>query len=116
MLQTHAQSIGQSSHPGSIRELASNKIYMFCTSVVSDQETLPLCVRPYLERQLDWGHGGVEKDLSEIAKHLDNWEEVAPHLELAPIDIHDIKEKHQNKPSLQRCVMKIVIENCLYDY
>ena len=115
MLQTHAQSIGQSSHPGSIRELASNKIYMFFTSVVSDQETLPLCVRPYLERRLDWDHGGVEKDLSEIAKHLDNWKEVAPHLELDPINISDIEKIHHCEPSLQRCNQS-VIENCLYDY
>jgi hypothetical protein len=52
---------------------------------------------------LDWGHDGVEKDLSEIADHMLDWEEKLPtHLGLTPIDIHDIKEIYSNRPVLQR--------------
>ena len=45
----------------------------------------------------------MEKDLSKIAEDLTNWEEIASHLELTSTDIHDIREKHQDKPPLQRC-------------
>ena len=66
--------------------------------------TLPACARPHLELVLDWGHDRVEKDLSEIADHMLNWEEkLAAHLELTPVDIHDIKETSTN-PVLQRLV------------
>ena len=52
---------------------------------------------------MDWGHEGVEKDLTKIAEHLIDWAEVASYLELTPTDIHDIREKYQDKPPLQRC-------------
>ena len=52
----------------------------------------------------------MEKDLSEIAKHLDNWKEVAPHLELTPINISDIEKIHHSEPSLQRCNHEMAIE------
>ena len=71
-------------------------------------ETLPPSARPHLELQLDWGHGDVEKDLSEIANHMLDWEEkLATHLELTPIDIHDIKEANFSKPILQRLGIKM---------
>ena len=65
---------------------------------------LPDNTRPYLSKQLDWEHGGVDKDLNEIADHfLLNWEEkISAHLGLTGTDIHDIKNMHQNKPILQR--------------
>ena len=60
--------------------------------------SLPACARPHLELQLDWGHEGVEKDLSEIADHMLHWEEkLSTHLELTPTDIHDIKKDFQGQ-------------------
>ena len=70
-------------------------------------EILPPSARPHLELQLDWGHGDVEKDLSEIANHMLDWEEkLVTHLELTPIDIHDLKNKYSNEPVLERLDMK----------
>ena len=58
--------------------------------------SLPASARSYLDRELDWSHGGVEKDLSEIAEHMLGWDEkLSAHLELTHIDIHDIKETHE---------------------
>ena len=65
--------------------------------------SLPASARPHLELELDWGHGEVEKDLSEIANHMLDWEEkLTTHLELTPVDTHDIKEMYPFKPVLQR--------------
>ena len=64
--------------------------------------SLPADARPHLERQLDFGHGGVEKDLYEIASHMLNWEEISALLGLTATDISDIKDMHPNKPALQR--------------
>ena len=53
--------------------------------------SLPACARPHLELMLDWGHGGVEKDLNMISAHMLNWEEkLAVHLGLTDVDTHDI--------------------------
>ena len=58
---------------------------------------------PHLEWQLDLGHGGVDRDLNEIADHSLDWEEkLSAPLGLTAIDISDIKTIHQNKPALQR--------------
>ena len=65
--------------------------------------TLPASARPHLEQLLDWGHGGVDKDLCEIAHHMLNWEvQLAPHLGLTSTDISDIKTIYSNNPALQR--------------
>ena len=65
--------------------------------------SLPACARPHLEWELDWGHEGVDKDLSEIAHHMLDWEErLATHLELTAVDIHDIRSKHRDSAPLQR--------------
>ncbi len=64
--------------------------------------SLPVDVYHYLERQLDWNHNGVDKDLSEIADHMLDWEELSIHLELTDIDIHDVKALYLSSPSLQR--------------
>ena len=65
--------------------------------------SLPACARPHLERQLDWGHEGVDKDLSEIADHMIKWEEkLAAPLGLTEVDIDDIKAVHRDSPPLQR--------------
>ena len=64
---------------------------------------LPVDAHPHLERQLDWGHGGVDRDLNEIADHSLDWEEkLSVPLGLTATDISDIKTMHQNKPQLQR--------------
>ena len=61
---------------------------------------LPVDVRPHLERQLDWGHGGVDRDLNEIADQSLDWEEkLFVPLGLTATDISDIKKK---EPALQR--------------
>ena len=53
--------------------------------------SLPPCARPHLERELDWGHEGVDKDLSEIAVWMIKWEEkLAVPMGLTEVDIHDI--------------------------
>ena len=66
-------------------------------------ESLPPAARPHLELQLDWGHEGVERDLMEIADHMLDWEQrLSTHLGLTAIQISDIKEKHPQKPILQR--------------
>ena len=65
--------------------------------------SLPPCARPHLERELDWGHEGVDKDLSEIAECMLHWEEkLSAPLQLTPVDIDDTKEIYPNKPVLQR--------------
>ena len=52
---------------------------------------------------LDWNSKGVDKDLSEIAKHMGQWEELlAVPFELTSVDIEDIKEKYKQSPELQR--------------
>ena len=57
-----------------------------CTDLSSYVSSLPASARPHLEPQLDWGHEGVEKDLSEIADHMLHWEEkLSTHLELTPL-------------------------------
>ena len=65
--------------------------------------SLPACARPHLELQLDWGHDGVDKDLSEIADHMIKWEEeLAAPLGLTEVDISDIKAVYRDSPPLQR--------------
>ena len=64
--------------------------------------SLPVSARPHLELQLDFGHGGVEKDLCEIASHMLDWEEISAHLGLTARDISDTKDMYSHKPALQR--------------
>jgi hypothetical protein len=65
--------------------------------------SLPASVHPYLEKQLDWDHEGVDRDLNEIAHYMLNWEEkLRIHLGLTVVDVHDIKDKYPSKPELQR--------------
>ena len=66
--------------------------------------TLPASARPHLELQLDWGHGGVETDLCEIAHVMLNWEvKLSSPLGLTDVDVHDITRGISNL-ELQRCV------------
>ena len=65
--------------------------------------TLPASARPFLEKELDWDHNGVNLDLNEIALHMIYWEEnVSALLELTEVDLHDIREMHPYKPVQQR--------------
>ena len=68
--------------------------------------SLPANAHPHLELQLDHDHGGVDKDLFEIAKHMLGWEEkLHTHLGLTQVDVHDIIYKAINStPLLQRYV------------
>lgn len=61
--------------------------------------SLPACVHPHLEQQLDWDHEGVlvEKDLTAIADHMTV--KISTHLGLTAIDIHEIRAI---SPLLQR--------------
>ena len=53
---------------------------------------LPVDAHLHLEQQLDWGHGGVDRDLNEIADHLLDWEEkLSAPLGLTATDISDIE-------------------------
>ena len=70
-------------------------------------ETLPASARPHLELQLDWGHGGVEIDLCEIAHVMLDWEvKLSTHLGLTEVDVHDITRGISNL-ELQRCVYSV---------
>ncbi len=61
-------------------------------------------MRPHLEYQLDRDSEGVDRDLSEIAHHMLDWEvKLSTHLKLTEVDIYDIKHKHPMEPELQRC-------------
>ncbi len=64
--------------------------------------SIPACAHSCLELELDWGHDGVERDLSEIADRMINWEEklYAP-LGLTEVDVHDITHGIDSLP-LQR--------------
>ena len=65
--------------------------------------SLPASARIHLEMQLDSDNEGIEKDLSEIAQHMLEWEEeLCVHLGLTKVDIHDIKAMYSGNPSLQR--------------
>ena len=69
--------------------------------------TLPASARPHLELQLDWGHGGVETDLCEIAHVMLDWEvKLSTHLGLTEVDVHDITRGIMliGNLELQRCV------------
>ncbi len=84
-------------------ELLNTVFYHIERDFQSYVSSLPASAHPYLERELDWGHGGVETDLSTIADHMLNWEEkLSTQLGLTPVDIHDIKETYRDKPVLQR--------------
>ena len=66
--------------------------------------TLLASARSHLERQLDWGHGGVETDLCEIAHVMLDWEvNLSTHLGLTEVDIYDIMRGISDL-ELQRCV------------
>ena len=65
--------------------------------------SLPANARPYLELQLDHDHGGVDKDLCEIAEHMLGWEEkLHTHLGLTHVNVHDIIKANNSNPLLQR--------------
>ena len=69
--------------------------------------SLPACACPHLELQLDHGHGGVDKDLYEIAEHMLGWEEkLCIHLELTEVEVQDIKSIHSTNPLLQRLIFR----------
>jgi hypothetical protein len=65
--------------------------------------SLPPAVQGHLQQRLDWDNGGVDKDLSEIADYMLNWDGIlSVPLGLTERDIHDIKKIHHDSPSLQR--------------
>ena len=66
--------------------------------------SLPACALPYLEKELDWDHEGVDKDLSEIADHMLEWEErLSTSMALTEVEISDIvMVKYHKRPVLQR--------------
>ena len=65
--------------------------------------SLPASARIHLGMQLDSDSEGVEKDLSEIAQHMLEWEDkLCVYLGLTKVDIHDIKAMYSCNPPLQR--------------
>ena len=61
-----------------------------------------------LDKQLDWCHGGVDKDLYAIADSMLKWEEkLSTHLGLTHIDITNIKEQYPRNPIQQRYLIVI---------
>lgn len=61
--------------------------------------SIPADNRPELEKKVDYQHNGVDKDLSDIAAVLLNWEGIVPHLNLTEIDVEDVSHY---KPEQQR--------------
>ncbi len=60
-------------------------------------------VRQYLKRKLDWNTGGVDRDLSEIAGHIPDWEaKLAAKMGLNNVAIHDIIAQNSKSEALQR--------------
>ena len=56
----------------------------------------------YLEKELDWDAGGVDRDLSTIGRQIPDWEEeLAESLGLTTPNILDIHAKHDKKLKLQ---------------
>ena len=71
--------------------------------------SLPSSARPYLVRELDWDHEGMDRDLNEISYYLVDWEvKLTTHLELTAIDIAHIKYVYQ-RPILQRSGMYVAM-------
>ena len=52
---------------------------------------VPAANRHKLDKEVDFGHYGVEKDLTQIADLMLNWDDVAPSLGLIVIEISDIQ-------------------------
>ena len=64
---------------------------------------MPSDAHPYLDKQLDWDNGGVDKDLNEMAREMVEWEErLSTHLEMKHSEIQDIKATSKDSPVLQR--------------
>ena len=72
---------------------------------------LPPQARAYLDYQLDQGHGGVDKDLYEIAEPMLYWKEkLSSHFGLTTSEIHDIEVGHnRDNPELQRFAINIPV-------
>jgi hypothetical protein len=64
--------------------------------------SLPDSAHRHLDQLLDWDNQ-IDKDLTEIAHHMLEWEEkLCTHLGLTAVDAHDIKAKYSSNPELQR--------------
>jgi hypothetical protein len=82
-----------------IKGHADNRALISLTAYVS---SLSASALPHLDQQLDWDNR-IDKDLTEIAHRMLNWEEkLCTHLGFTAEDAHDIKAKHPNNPELQR--------------
>ena len=84
-------------------------VSIIMTATASDcssfQASLPPSRHPYLERQLDFDQGGVDRDLNKIADSIINWEmNLSVELGLTNNEIHDIKAEHPINNALQRSV------------
>ena len=63
--------------------------------------SLPATAEEYLDKELDWDQGDVDRDLSEIATSMIEWEErLAPLLDLTDVEIHDVK-KDRSEPLIR---------------
>ncbi len=57
-------------------------------------------VRQYLTEKLDWNTKGVDKDLSEIARHIPDWEaNLAAKMGIDSVAIHDITQNPRSEVS-----------------
>ena len=73
-------------------------IFMYCFTEYDEfVASLPTKAREFLQKEIDWDHGGVEKDLDYIARQLTDWETklVIP-LSFTPQEVDLLKEKHQH--------------------
>ena len=55
-----------------------------------------------LDLELDSMHGGVDKHLIAIATELEDWQQVAPYLNIRHREVKDIIAIHPNDPVQQR--------------
>ena len=55
-----------------------------------------------LDLELDSMHDGVDRHLTDIANELEDWQQVAPYLNIRHRAVEDIIAKYPNDPELQR--------------
>ena len=86
----------------------------FITEVYRYVATLPASARPHLELQLDWGHGGVETDLCEIAHVMLDWEvKLSTHLGLTEVDLTEVGLTEVDVHDITRGISNLELQRCV---
>ena len=72
-------------------------LYTFSPDYQDYLSWLPKAAHPFLEKELDWDHDGIDKDLIIISESMGiDWEvTLAVPLEFTQPEIDDLKEQHK---------------------